>query len=345
MDAERLTTFCVGTAVDEAVDAVEEALPWRKGCGRAAGPRRRLHHRGGLRRARETEQDAIAVVVMKDGKSRFMAGGQCTQPLLVRLSLSARSRGPIRLLCSMDLSDLLKAAKLSLVSALHYHHIFLRSSRTMSASQADSSSLLARLHTSHYLSTHLAHDSRPSSSRKPLDFPDVDFNLGPIASSSSSSNRPAWVPSPSALARHGSTTVICNITPSIVYPPPTASTSVASSAQSSSTLVPSINLTPLSSPSADFKSGAPSTFAQFTTERLSEFLDSSLPFDPRVLDIPTAREGGEEETEGLSVFPLSLDDDVGTVWSELDEERGALLLDDKLRCVVETRRDKGCGGA
>lgn len=171
-------------------------------------------------------------------------------------------------------------------------------SRTMSASQGDSSSLLARLHPSHYLSTHLAHDSRPSSSRKPLDFPDVDFNLGPIASSSSSSNRPAWLPSPSALARHGSTTVVCNITPNIVYPPPTASTSVASSAQSGSTLVPSINLTPLSSPSADFKSGAPSNFAQFTTERLFEFLASSLPFDPRVLDIPMAAEGGEEGKDG-----------------------------------------------
>lgn len=157
----------------------------------------------------------------------------------------------------------------------------------------DSSSLLARLHPSHYLSTHLSHSSRPSSSRSPLDFPDVDLNLGPIASSSSS-NRPEWLPSPSALARIGPTTVICNITPSIVYPP---QMSTPSSSQAGSTVVPSINLTPLSSPSADFKSGAPSNFAQCTTERLYEFLDSSLPFEPEVLHIPT--EGGEAAGAGV----------------------------------------------
>lgn len=152
----------------------------------------------------------------------------------------------------------------------------------MAAMDAASSSLLARLHPSLYMSRHLAHSSRPWSSRPPLEFPKVSVNLGPISSARSSSNRPSWVPSPSALARYGSTTVICNITASIVYP---IEAPASVSSPSCSTLVPSLNLTPLSSPSSDFKSGAPSNFAQFTTERLFQFLDSSMPFDPKVLDI------------------------------------------------------------
>ncbi|CAO1619829.1 unnamed protein product [Parajaminaea phylloscopi] len=157
---------------------------------------------------------------------------------------------------------------------------------------AASSSLLARLHPELYFSSHLAHSVRPSSSRVPLEFPNVDLNLGPVSSHASSSKRPDWVPSPSALAKIGSTTVICKITASIVYP---GAAPASASSPACSTLVPTLNLTPLSSPSSDFKSGAPSTFAQFTTEKLFEFLDSSMPFDPSVLDIPLEAGAGEPE--------------------------------------------------
>ncbi|PWN22328.1 hypothetical protein BCV69DRAFT_311140 [Microstroma glucosiphilum] len=159
---------------------------------------------------------------------------------------------------------------------------------------SNASALLARLHPELYLSNHLAHSSRSSSSTSsPLTFPQVDLNLGPISSSSSSANRTAGIPSPSALVKYGSTTVICNITPSIVYPSAAESSSSSSSSSSrassssSSTIIPSISLTPLSSPSNDFKSGAPSNYAQATTERLFSFLDAAMPFEPSVLHIPT----------------------------------------------------------
>lgn len=172
------------------------------------------------------------------------------------------------------------------------------------AGSSDASALLARLHPDLYLSNHLAHSSRASSSTSsPLTFPQVDLNIGPISSASSSANRPASIPSPSALVKYGSTTVICNITPSIVYPSAAESSSSSSSSSrasssSSSTIIPSISLTPLSSPSNDFKSGAPSNYAQATTERLFSFLDAAMPFDPSVLHIPTDLVASDPAAEG-----------------------------------------------
>lgn len=51
-------------------------------------------------------------------------------------------------------------------------------------------------------------------------------------------------------------------------------------------MIPNLSLTALSSPSHDFTSRAPSSYAQSVTERLYEFLDGSLPFDKKVLEIP-----------------------------------------------------------
>ncbi|CAO1614472.1 unnamed protein product [Sympodiomycopsis kandeliae] len=167
-----------------------------------------------------------------------------------------------------------------------------------SALGSSSAPLLARLHPSLYLSNHLSHSSRPSTSTSsPLEFPTVDINLSPLHSADSSSSE---IPSPSSLVRYGSTTVICKISPTIVYPDAITgsshnSNSSSSSTTNSNTIIPSIVLSPLSSPSSDFKSGPPSSYAQQITERLYSILDSSLPFDKDVLNIPADEDAEEEQ--------------------------------------------------
>lgn len=169
---------------------------------------------------------------------------------------------------------------------------------TSTQSADTSTSLLARLHPSLYLSHHLAHSSRPSTStNSSLESPPIDINLSPLTTSSSH-RQPSSIPSPSSLVRYGSTTVICNITPTIVYPDAVSgSTLASSSAQSSNTLIPSITLTPLSSPSSDFKSGPPSEYAQHVTERLYSFLEDAMPFDWSCLEIPTDEQQLAQGTE------------------------------------------------
>lgn len=212
-----------------------------------------------------------------------------------------------------------------------------------SALASSSTALLARLHPSLYLSNHLAHSSRPASSasstKAPLDAPAVDVNLSPLTASSS--RQPPGVPSPSALARWGSTTVICNITPTIVYPDAVqGSAATTTSSQSASTIVPSISLTPLSSPSSDFKSGPPSEYAQHIAERLFAFLDAGLPFDKSVLNIAT--DGDDEDSRVRAKWCLFADCSVIGFDGGLLEASFLAIVAALRQCKQARRRRRAC---